>query len=125
MPTGKYQWPADADDRVLVEPVQRLAEEWGIPPASIYDRRAQARRRAGLPVDRPRYRDSPHLDADTLKMVRELEPIVAAEFRARGLPVKRLESWQVIAWALSQALTQAKRSNVRALYTAKKDDSQT
>ncbi len=119
----KYQLPDNSDDRLLVEPVIKLAAEWDVPTAMLYARRTELRKRGLLSAGALSSKNSIRLDAETLAKVVELEPLASRAMREMGLPVRRLEPWQVVEWALNQALAQAKRSNIRALYAVKKDDS--
>lgn len=110
----RHPWPDDTDRRLLNEPAKLLAEEWGIPLPIIYSRRtklraSQSNARSHVPL-------VVSIDEDLERKIRQLEPILAAEFRAKGLPVKRLESWQIIEWSINQALAAAKHNRTRALY---------
>ncbi len=112
----RLKWTPELIARLGTVPDKVLAAEIGCDPGSVRSKRLKLHidalhRSSGVVV----------LRGDAITKLEELAPLLAAEFRARGLPIARVELWQAAEWAINQALAIAKRSNVRALYDARQE----
>lgn len=111
----KIDWTAEMDAIVRSCTASEAAAKLGITRSSINLRRWVLR---SLDERAASQRPSVPLDETLARKIAELEPLLVQRYRDAGLPISRLEPWQIIEMAVNELLNAAKRSRTRQLYLA-------